>query len=72
MNKILKFSTLLIALSLIACKPSSQAPETKVEAVDPNLVELSPALQKQVKLMTVGEAEIREILRIPGNIQVDE
>ena len=72
MNKILKFSTLLIALSLIACKPSSPAPETKAEAVDPNLVELSPALQKQVKLMTVGEAEIREILRIPGNIQVDE
>ncbi len=72
MNKILKFSTLLIALSLIACKPSSPAPETKAEAVDPNLVELSPALQKQVKLITVGDAEIREILRIPGSIQVDE
>lgn len=64
---------LLLALLLAGCKP---APEENTaaekEPQDPNVVELTPVLQSQVKIATVGEAEIRDILRVPGSIQVDE
>jgi cobalt-zinc-cadmium efflux system membrane fusion protein len=36
------------------------------------LVELSFALQEKVQLVKVGQAEIREVLHIPGSVQVDE
>jgi membrane fusion protein, heavy metal efflux system len=63
--------SVLLSMSLIGCK---QAEEEKpaAEAVDPNIVELTPSLQQQVKLQTVGMSDIRETLRIPGSVQVDE
>lgn len=64
---------LLLALLLSACKPAAEdQAATEPEPQDPNVVELTPVLQKQVKIVTVGEAEIRDILRVPGSIQVDE
>lgn len=64
--------SLLLALGLTACKGKEEAKPQATEAVDPNVVEITPQLQEQVKTMTVGQSEIREILRVPGSIQVDE
>jgi len=63
-------STVLLFL-LMACGSKEKAEQVK-EVADPNVVDLGPELQKQVQLMQVGDAEIRELLRIPGSIQVDE
>ena len=56
---------------LAGCGAKEKAEQVK-EVADPNVVELGPELQKQVQLIKVGDAEIRELLRIPGSIQVDE
>ena len=65
-------SVLCFGLFLAACQPSADAPKEDKKAADPNLVDLTPELQKKVKLVQVGQADIREVLRIPGSIQVDE
>lgn len=62
---------LLMGMSLAGCKPAEEE-KPVAEAVDPNIVELTPSLQQQVKLHTVGMSDIRETLRIPGSVQVDE
>ena len=61
----------MLALALAGCG-KTEAPEKAAEPVDPNVVELTPELQAKLKLATVAQAEIREVLRIPGSIQVDE
>ena len=63
---------LSLMLALVACKGTNNQPSAKKQEVDPNLVELSADLQKKVTLVKVGQADIREVLRIPGSIQVDE
>ncbi len=60
----------LLVLHLIACGGKQKTPDNKVN--DPNMVELPAEMQKKITLMKVGEAEIRDLLRIPGSIQVDE
>jgi cobalt-zinc-cadmium efflux system membrane fusion protein len=70
----MNFKTLLISLlclSVIACGKQEPA-KTSAKVVDPNVVELTADMQSSIKLMTVGEAESRDLLRIPGSIQVDE
>lgn len=64
--------SLFLVFGLVACKGKEEAKPEATEAVDPNVVEITPQLQEQVKTMTVGQSEIREILRVPGSIQVDE
>ncbi len=73
-----KQSTLLLAiaatLTLTACdkaKEPQQAPATKVVS-DPNLVTASPELLSRLTLTNVSKVAMREILRIPGNIGLDE
>jgi len=61
----------ILTILLTACG-SKEAVEPVQETADSNLVELSPALQKQIQVIKVGNAEIRDLLRIPGSIQVDE
>jgi cobalt-zinc-cadmium efflux system membrane fusion protein len=61
----------MLAILLIACGGKEEVGPVE-EAIDSNLVELTPALQKQIQVMKVGNAEIRDLLRIPGSIQVDE
>ena len=61
----------IMSVMLAACKPAKNEEDKKV-VVDPYVVELTPVLQEKIKLVKVGEAEIREVLRIPGSIQVDE
>lgn len=73
MNSILMPGSLLaLALLLAACKPAATPDETVAEQQDPNVVELTPILQSQAKIAAVGKAEIREVLRVPGSIQVDD
>ena len=67
-----KAALLMMLFSLVACKGGNDQPAAKKQEVDPNIVELSVELQKTVTLMKVGQADIREVLRIPGSIQVDE
>ena len=64
---------LILMTALTACEKEKEdeVAETK-QAVDPNLVELTPQLKNQIKLTTVSNSEIREVLRIPGSIEVDE
>lgn len=62
---------ILMSMMLVACK-SAKDDENKPAPVDPNVIELTPVLQEKIKLVKVGEAEIREVLRIPGSVQVDE
>jgi cobalt-zinc-cadmium efflux system membrane fusion protein len=63
---------LSLMLALTACKGGDDSQKAKKPEIDPYLVELSADLQKKVTLMKVGQADIREVLRIPGSIQVDE
>ncbi|WP_137719141.1 efflux RND transporter periplasmic adaptor subunit [Methylobacillus flagellatus] len=60
----------LLALLLSGCK--EEAAPVEAEPVDPNVVELTNQLKSTAKVVTVGKSEIREVLRIPGSIQVDE
>lgn len=60
----------LLALSLMACGSKQETQTAKVN--DPNIVELPAEMAKSITVMKVGDAEIRDLLRIPGSIQVDE
>ena len=67
---------LIASLGLVGCKDKENAKQEQLEAqkevVDPNVVKVTPELQKEIKTATVASSEIRELLRIPGSIQVDE
>lgn len=62
----------MLTLALAACGKSEPEKEAAQQPVDPNQVELSPQLQSQIKTFQVAESDIREVLRIPGSIHVDE
>ena len=74
---LLKITTTLLmlgAFTLNGCgegKDSSKKAPIKVLA-DPNLVKTSPELESRLKLVRVVKVEMREIIRIPGSISVDE
>jgi len=61
-----------LILALTACKDGDDKQQAQKPEIDPYLVEISADLQKKMTLMKVGQADIREVLRIPGSIQVDE
>jgi cobalt-zinc-cadmium efflux system membrane fusion protein len=63
--------SLFLAVSLAGCKAKEEAKPAQL-AVDPNIVELTPLLVSEVKLVTASMSDVREVLRIPGSIQVDE
>lgn len=65
---------LIVSLLLAGCKPAAEPPKDAPAkaAADPNLVAVSPELQQRLKLIKVGKTDMRETLRIPGRIQVDE
>jgi|SRR5450830_99727 len=64
--------SLLLTFNLTACKPNKEAAPVAPVVVDPNLVEINPQLQQQLKLAAVGKVDMREVLRVSGSIQVDE
>lgn len=72
------FTTLALAglfglmLPLSGCKKEEAPPPAAQEPVDPNLVLVTPQLAEQIKFEPVKTTDIRDVLRIPGSIQVDE
>ncbi len=62
----------MLTLALAACGKAEPENEAAQQPVDPNQVELSAQLQSQIKTFQVVESDIREVLRIPGSIHVDE
>lgn len=64
--------SLLLTFNLTACKPNKEVLPLAPAVVDPNLVEINPQLQRQLKLVTVDKVDMRETLRVSGSIQVDE
>lgn len=74
---LLKITTALMmfsALTLAGCGDGKDsAKKTPVKAInDPSLVKTSPELEQRLKLVRVANVEMREIIRIPGSISVDE
>lgn len=69
-----KFLLTICTVSFLFAGCSSKKDEAPVEAkaVDPNIVEITDQLAKQIKLHTAGLIEMRGNLRVPGTIQVDE
>lgn len=65
------FAYVVFVFALSACQKAEKTPVAEAEK-DPNVVELNVALKERVRLVKVGESEIREELRIPGSIQVSE
>ncbi|MDO9050662.1 MAG: efflux RND transporter periplasmic adaptor subunit [Methylotenera sp.] len=66
------FLALLTASFLMAgCNAKEEAP-VEAKVVDPNIVEITEQLAKQIQLHTIGNIEMRGTLRVPGSIQVDE
>ena len=64
---------IVMTIGLSGCKPAEeQKLASQQEPVDPNVVELTSALQGQIKTVTAGMFDMREVLRIPGSVQVDE
>ena len=65
------FCGLAFSMVLIACKPASEPAPVKA-LIDTNIVELTPQLQQQIKVEAVSQVNMREVLRIPGRVEVDE
>ena len=63
---------LLLSVLMTACEQKKEQPVVEAVPVDPNIVELTDQLAKDVKLHTVNHIEMRGTLRIPGTVQVDE
>lgn len=64
--------SLLLTFGLSACKSDKEEAPVAPVAVDPNIVEITPQLQQQIKVAALGNVDIRETLRVSGSIQVDE
>lgn len=62
---------LLAVLMLTGCKDKAEEAAVE-EVVDPEVVKITPALASVISLQTVGMTDVRENLRIPGTIQLDE
>lgn len=57
---------------LSGCKGKEAPAPVAQEVVDPSVVEIAAELQSQIKVVKADTFDIREVLRIPGSIQVDE
>lgn len=70
--KKLFLSLFLASLFLTGCGAKKEETPVTDKVTDPNVVEISEQLAKQIKLHTAGIIEMRGTLRVPGSIQVDE
>lgn len=62
---------LLIAALLSGCK-DKETPAVAAEAVDPSLVSVNADFLQRLKVASVAEREVSEMLRVPARIEVDE
>jgi cobalt-zinc-cadmium efflux system membrane fusion protein len=65
-------SMLILGFLVTACDQKKELPVAEAVPVDPNIVELTDQLAKDIKLHTVDLVEMRGTLRVPGTVQVDE
>lgn len=75
-KKIIPFAVIsLVVLGLAACD-SAKEPATTQSASnavqDPNLVTVQADLLKRLKIFTIGKDEVRDTLRVPARVEVDE
>lgn len=63
---------LVLMLMLGGCSEKDDVAPAKVETADPDVVTVTPSLAKVISLQAAGNTEVRENLRIPGTIQLDE
>lgn len=71
-TKKLLLSLLTASFLLAGCNEKKEETLAETTIVDPNIVEITEQLAKQIQLHTVGNIEMRGTLRVPGTIQVDE
>jgi cobalt-zinc-cadmium efflux system membrane fusion protein len=63
---------MVIMVMLGGCGETQSVAPAKVEIADPDVVTITPSLTKVISLQAAGNTEVRENLRIPGTIQLDE
>ena len=69
------FKTILllpVLLGLMGCNAEKEVEEEPLQIADPNVVQISKALQDTLTLHKVAREPMHETLRIPGRITVDE
>ncbi len=71
-GKHLILSFCMLAVLLTGCSKKETAAPAEEKKVDVNIVEISNQLAKQVTLHTAEKIEMRDTMRLPGTIQVDE
>lgn len=63
---------LLMAALLFSGCGGEPVPAPEAAVADPDVVQFTPVLEKVIDLQTVSHMDVRESLRIPGTIRVDE
>ncbi len=63
---------LAAALLVAACGERSGAPAVPPSPRDPLAIEAGPELLERLTIATASRAEVREVLRVPGRVEVDE
>lgn len=71
-GKHLLLSFCMLGVLLTGCSKKETAAPAEEKKVDVNIVEISNQLAKQVTLHTAEKIEMRDTMRLPGTIQVDE
>lgn len=62
-----------LAVGLAACDAKKEAPTAASAAsVDPSVIAADAMLADRLKISTVGEAQVRQELRVPGSVGLDE
>ncbi|MFZ5594027.1 MAG: efflux RND transporter periplasmic adaptor subunit [Pseudomonadota bacterium] len=64
-----------LAMTMAACDSAKETPAPAPKAgaaADAGLVTVSPELMQRLKIFTIGKDEVRDMLRVPGRVTVDE
>jgi len=62
----------MVGIMLTGCSSKEEAAPAKAKTKDVDIVDITNQLAKQVTLHTTGKIEMRDTMRLPGTIQVDE
>lgn len=69
-NKVVPALFLAFSLILLPLPAGAEEPNSSVK--DPNVIEISEMLARQLKIEPVGHGHIYDTLRLPGRVQLDE
>jgi cobalt-zinc-cadmium efflux system membrane fusion protein len=65
-------AALIGTLAIAACGEKAALPAAQPAVRDPLAIEATPELLKRVTVDALGRAEVRDLLRVPGRVEVDE